>query len=639
MRLWMFLLLGCVMSVSSVEAKKAVVRVKHPGTLSKLVGERNKYRITDITVRGVINNDDIRFLRDICGRGAGMETTGGKVCSVNLRDVEFSKGGQPFLDGQKAYRAYVTSEHTVPDCMFFMCPVENIILPVHTDTVGHWALSRTSLRTLDFPREAYIHSNVLTDDSMLTELTLPVLSWKDRSVRRLLEGLKSLRKLVFRDVEYISGGTFERMPALEELTFSGFVGHIDGYCVNEMPRLCSIRFDGTVMSTGGSQFVKDCPELENIVFGGTVFRTCYGNAVNCPKFKGYIVMGRVVSSECPEAIPATPSASWGKADGWAEAFRQAEEWILRNKYNNEGFGFIAISKIPVIEKVAGEIGDTAMYARMEAMKESLEGTEGSTHLETLKLSFPYRRTGQCTPVIGYAYPSDSLLCRTRDYFNLDSIAGGGDDISRIKNILYWVHDHIRHDGGSPRPDCRLNAIELYEVCRRENRGLNCRFMAIMLNEMLLAEGIPARYLTCQSREWRTDPDCHVINVAWSTSLGKWVWMDPSFAAYASDENGVLLHPGEVRERLRLGLPLLLNEDANWNHKNKQTVDRYLKDYMAKNLYVISANTLNQSEPEGASAHPQGTSVSLVPDKFHFRGKYVTSDDEYFWRPPAGQAAR
>ncbi|WP_370799601.1 hypothetical protein [Xylanibacter rarus] len=42
----------------------------------------------------------------------------------------------------------------------------------------------------------------------------------------------------------------------------------------------------------------------------------------------------------------------------------------------------------------------------------------------------------------YAEPSDRMLRMTRKKFNLDKIAGKGDDISRIKNLLYWVHDNI-----------------------------------------------------------------------------------------------------------------------------------------------------------------------------------------------------
>lgn len=35
-----------------------------------------------------------------------------------------------------------------------------------------------------------------------------------------------------------------------------------------------------------------------------------------------------------------------------------------------------------------------------------------------------------------------------------------------------------------------------------------------------------------------------------------------------DENGTMLSIPEVRERMRTGLPLVLNKEANWNNKQK-----------------------------------------------------------------------
>ena len=64
-------------------------------------------------------------------------------------------------------------------------------------------------------------------------------------------------------------------------------------------------------------------------------------------------------------------------------------------------------------------------------------------------------------------------------------------------------------------------------------------------------------------------------------------MDPTFNAYVTDEKGNLLGIGEVRERLRNNQPVVLNEDANWNNKNKQTKEYYLDYYMTKNLYYVT----------------------------------------------------
>lgn len=52
---------------------------------------------------------------------------------------------------------------------------------------------------------------------------------------------------------------------------------------------------------------------------------------------------------------------------------------------------------------------------------------------------------------------------TRKKFNLDKIAGKGDDISRIKNLLYWVHDNIKHDGSNSLAPGARN-LEYIRIC-------------------------------------------------------------------------------------------------------------------------------------------------------------------------------
>lgn len=48
-----------------------------------------------------------------------------------------------------------------------------------------------------------------------------------------------------------------------------------------------------------------------------------------------------------------------------------------------------------------------------------------------------------------------------------------------------------------------------------------------------------------------------------------------------DENGIMLSVQEVRERLRDGRPVILNEEANWNNQQKITKEYYLDSYMVR----------------------------------------------------------
>ena len=223
--------------------------------------------------------------------------------------------------------------------------------------------------------------------------------------------------------------------------------------------------------------------------------------------------------------------------------------------------------------------------------------------------------GVYIPQVTYANPNDENLVKLRNYFNLDSIAGSGDELSKLKNRLYLVHDNMPHKGSSNYEGGK-NAYDIYTYCRDNKTGVKCRMLAITLNEMYLAMGWKSRYVTCLSENADFD-DCHVINAVYSQTLNKWIWMDPTFAAYVCDENGNLLSIDEVRQRLIDDEPLVLNEDANWNHKNQMNVDYYLKSYMTKNLYQLEIPTayyFNQ-ESGGVSTNERHDSTMWFPASF------------------------
>ena len=239
------------------------------------------------------------------------------------------------------------------------------------------------------------------------------------------------------------------------------------------------------------------------------------------------------------------------------------------------------------------------------------------------------------PRFTYETPENARMKDVRSYFKLDSIAGNGDEISKILNIMYWIHDNIRHDG-SNFALAEFSSIDLYHYHKATGKGINCRHLSIALNEMYLSMGLKSRYVTCLPKD-ESDQDCHVINCVWVDSLQKWIWLDPTFAAYVKDENGIFLSISEVRERLIDGRPLVLNEDANWNNQSKQTKENYLLNYMAKNLYWIQAPVSSQFNPESRYRNNVNTYVSLLPIGYSRSNMgnmgTITHDPEYFWQKP------
>ncbi|MFA6712264.1 MAG: transglutaminase-like domain-containing protein [Bacteroidales bacterium] len=252
------------------------------------------------------------------------------------------------------------------------------------------------------------------------------------------------------------------------------------------------------------------------------------------------------------------------------------------------------------------------------------------------------------PKFTYQSQDNPKLVKTRKDLKLDSIAGNGTELSQIFNLMHWVHNLIKHDGSSKNPTLK-NAVDLISICKAENRGVNCRMLATILNECYLSMGIKSRYITCMPRETEFD-DCHVINMVYSKDLNKWIWIDPTFDAYVMDDKGNLLGIQEVRERLIKGLPLVLNADANWNRTNLQTKEHYLEYYMAKNLYRLQTPLVSEYNTETWEKGKEVTYVELLPldgieqtpqkkektnDKTgtKFIYYYKTNNPEIFWAKP------
>ncbi len=235
------------------------------------------------------------------------------------------------------------------------------------------------------------------------------------------------------------------------------------------------------------------------------------------------------------------------------------------------------------------------------------------------------------PDFTYQAPTESELREFRRKYRLDEAAGRGDEVSRIINLMRWVHESIRHDGSSSNPDPR-NALHILEVCDGGKRGVNCRMLATVLNEAYLAMGFKSRHITCLPK-YADDPDCHVINIVYASSLGKWLYMDPSFEAFWRNEQGDLLSIAEVRESITRGRKIVLNKEVNWNGQSRDPA-WYLR-YMSKNLYRFSSPAASEfgyeSKPVTLRIYLEPAGTELKPNT---ETVIFTTDAERFWRLPA-----
>ena len=656
------LLAGCLMlparaGAQSVSNGGMLFRVQTPGTLATLVGDARKERLTDIAVEGALNGTDLRYLREMAGSDCNQQPTEGRLRRLDLSRATFAPGGEPYIfkDGWQTVQG---GGLTLPPFAFRKCRLEQVVLPERMDTIGIGAFEHSALKSIRIPERVVVAKWTFNNCNNLSQVEFP--QHLVELGQNCFRDCNSLRNIRIHDVEFVPYLAFQHVTGLEELIIDGTLWHADGWVCDDCPRLQRIAFDGLVLTTGGPPIASNCPQLSEILFSGLAFRINYGSVENCPMVEQCRVTGSIVDSGDHKFLPVVANVS----EISIPMLRHATKVIMAlNKEENRSR--YSPPKAPIIQTLASILairglkdealqmlqmlaeGGSPFYALIDsdaaytAWKSDPEFAKvlenirkNSDFLQMIRMSPPYDTGAEyrhsAPQRMVFADVKDSLLQRIRDYFQTEYIAGSGSETERQKNVMFWVHNRIRHRGDF-LPKGRRTAIDLVENCKKAGRdGMNARGKSIILAEIYQALGWPARFITCQSKFYAEDNDATVVTVVWNFTLGKWVMMDACNAAYVTDEDGLLLHPGEIRQRMKDGRPLLLNKEANWNNQKTVTKERYLDTYMAKNLYYMSGYLENTPgiESEGNAAY-----YTLVPEGEKVKIGISTYDDAWFWQKP------
>ena len=231
----------------------------------------------------------------------------------------------------------------------------------------------------------------------------------------------------------------------------------------------------------------------------------------------------------------------------------------------------------------------------------------------------------------YMDSSDENLRNLREEYNLEIVAGDGDELSRIMNLMFWVNENLEHDGSSQNP-YPPNAANIIETCINEDRGVNCRMLAIVLNDFYLSMGFKSRFVTCKPHE-RDFNDCHVINIVYSTQFDKWIMMDPSFAGYFTDEGDSFLDLFEVREKLINDEVLIFS--SHLNHNGGRYTEQTYRAYLSKNLFRFACPIESAFNYEALDYNDREY-IELIPLNYSSpeQNRYTyTRNPEIFWAEP------
>ena len=146
-------------------------------------------------------------------------------------------------------------------------------------------------------------------------------------------------------------------------------------------------------------------------------------------------------------------------------------------------------------------------------------------------------------------------------------------------------------------------------------------------------GFKSRYVACLPKNYIND--CHVINVVYSNTLDKWLWVDPSWNAYVMDSKGNLLSAiGGVQTEIEKSEFVTVNGDANWNHKTPCTSLLLFGLLHDKNLYYLQCSDCsgfnNETYVEGKR---RPAYITLSPTGEPYDRRWSTSNESWFWASP------
>lgn len=207
--------------------------------------------------------------------------------------------------------------------------------------------------------------------------------------------------------------------------------------------------------------------------------------------------------------------------------------------------------------------------------------------------------------------------RLREKYQLDLIAGAGDEWSKALNLMKWISEHVGYkaDITSKLPEvCKtlpMNSIGLleYSFNKGQDYGINCYMHSIVLTEVCLSIGLKSRIVSLNPLN-PYDYDNHLVTIVWITRFSKWVMLDSSYQGYLLDSGGEILNPWEARDLLCRHKTIVCNEELVYNGIKNNSED-YLR-YLAKNLFYMHSPCFSGFNSATTSEKPW---LTLTPKHF------------------------
>ena len=124
------------------------VNVRLAGSVESMIGHTRKFQTEKMKIKGPLNGDDIRCIRDMM-----ISSRGGRLEYLDMSDVNIVAGGGWYYgnanDWAEGESIYVTKPDILGECMFDSCDViEELILPNSVVRVDHHLFGYSENRSI-----------------------------------------------------------------------------------------------------------------------------------------------------------------------------------------------------------------------------------------------------------------------------------------------------------------------------------------------------------------------------------------------------------------------------------------------------------------------------------------------------------
>lgn len=127
-------------------AQQKNVNVATAGQLSSLIGASEKYAITELTVTGKLNGDDLALIRDMAGKDEEGESTDGQLQKLDLEGAEIVSGGV-YYTNIRTTQEYEAEAGVIGQMMFSELTLTDVVLPKNLSRVDYRAFYNCSALT------------------------------------------------------------------------------------------------------------------------------------------------------------------------------------------------------------------------------------------------------------------------------------------------------------------------------------------------------------------------------------------------------------------------------------------------------------------------------------------------------------